>query len=148
MLYEGSTDAIKKEFEDSVGYPFDIKFLGPSKWFLQMRIDLHKDKSFTLDQHCYVLNTLQCYNPSLKFPECETPLPPDYPFSKDNQPVTDHDSSSLKNNTNNAFLSALLCVRFSILPTTPVPISSLQFSNLQKPVSALEKPTSVLLFGL
>jgi hypothetical protein len=92
MLYVGSNDAIKKEFEDSVRYPFDIKFLGPSKWFLQMRIHLHTDNSFALDQHCYVLNTLQCYNPSLEFPECETPFPPGYTFSKDNRPVTgDHD---------------------------------------------------------
>jgi hypothetical protein len=55
-------------------------------------------------------------------------------------------STSLKNNTN-AFPSAPLFVRYSILPTTPVPISSLQFANLQKPASVLAKPTSVLLSG-
>ena len=31
------------------------------------------------------------YNPNLEFPECETPFPPDYTFSKDNQPVNDQD---------------------------------------------------------
>ena len=55
-------------------------------------------------------------------------------------------STSLKNNSN-AFPSAPLCVRYSILPTNPVLISSLQFANLQKPVSAPEKPSSVLLSG-
>ena len=39
-------------------------------------------------------------------------------------------STSLKNDTN-TFPSALPCVRYSILPTTPVLISSLQFANLQ-----------------
>jgi hypothetical protein len=43
MLYVGSNDAIKKEFENSVRNCFNIKFLGPSKWFLQMRIHQHKD---------------------------------------------------------------------------------------------------------
>jgi hypothetical protein len=91
MLYVGSNDAIKKEFKDSVRNCFDVKFLGPAKWFLQMRIRQYKDKSCTLDQYCNVLNTLQRYNPNLEFPECETPFPPDYTFSKDNRPVTDHD---------------------------------------------------------
>jgi hypothetical protein len=40
-----------------------------------MRIHQHKDKSYTLDQHLYVLNTLQHYNPNLEFPEGETPFP-------------------------------------------------------------------------
>jgi hypothetical protein len=52
-------------------------------------------------------------------------------------------STSLKNDTN-AFPSAPLCEHYSILPTTPVLISSLQFSNLQKPASALAKPTALI----
>jgi hypothetical protein len=48
---------LKKEFKDSVRNRFDVKFLGPAKWFLQMCIHQHKDKSYTLDQHCYILNT-------------------------------------------------------------------------------------------
>jgi hypothetical protein len=55
-------------------------------------------------------------------------------------------STSLNNNTN-AFSSAPLCVRYSILTTTPVPIFSLQFANLQKPVSALAEQTFMLLSG-
>jgi hypothetical protein len=55
------------------------------------RIHQHKDKSYTLDQNCYVLNTLQRYNPNSEFPERETPFPHDYTFNKDNQSVTDHD---------------------------------------------------------
>ena len=54
-------------------------------------IHQHKDKRYTLDQHCYILITLQHYNPNSEFPERETPFPPDYTFSKDNRPVTDHD---------------------------------------------------------
>ena len=96
MLYVGSNTAIEKEFEDSVRNRFDVKFLGPAKWFLQMRIHQHKDKSYTLDQHRYVLNTLQRYDPNSEFPERETPFPPDYTFSKDNRPVTDYDKQSLK----------------------------------------------------
>jgi hypothetical protein len=56
-----------------------------------MCIHQHKDKSYTLDQHRYILNTLQRYDPNSEFPERETPFPPDYTFSKDNQQVTDHD---------------------------------------------------------
>jgi hypothetical protein len=56
-----------------------------------MRFHQHKDKSYTVDQHRYILNTLQRYDPNSEFPERETPFPPDYAFSKDNQPVTDHD---------------------------------------------------------
>jgi hypothetical protein len=54
-----------------------------------------QDKSYTLDQHCYVLITLQHFNPNSEFPECETPFPPYYTFSKDNQPVTDHDKQRI-----------------------------------------------------
>jgi hypothetical protein len=111
-----------------------------------MRIHQHKYKSFTLDQHCYILNALQRYNPNLKFPESETPFPPDNTFSKDNQPALIMTGTSLKNNSN-TFPSALLCVRLSILPTTPVPISSLQFPNLQKPAFPLAIPSSVLVSG-
>ena len=49
MLYVVSNDAIRKEFEDSVHNHFNVKFLGPAKWFLQMRIHQHKEKSYTLD---------------------------------------------------------------------------------------------------
>jgi hypothetical protein len=55
-------------------------------------------------------------------------------------------STSLMNNTM-AFPSALPFVRSSISPKTHVPIFSLQFANLQKPVSALAKPTFVPLSG-
>ena len=91
MLYVGSNDSIEKQFEDSVNNRFDVKFLGPAQWFLQMRIHQHQDSSYTLDQHRYVLNTLQRYDPNSEFPERDTPFPPDYTFSKDNRPVTASD---------------------------------------------------------
>ncbi|KAI2501065.1 udp-sugar [Fragilaria crotonensis] len=96
MLYVGSNDSIEKSFEDSVRNRFDVKFLGPAQWFLQMRIHRHKDSTYTLDQHRYVLNALQRYDPHSEFPERETPFPPDYVFTKDNRPVTDHDKSIIE----------------------------------------------------
>jgi hypothetical protein len=91
MLYAGSNDSIEKQFEDSVKNRFDVKFLGPAQWFLQMRIHQHQDSTYTLDQHRYVLNTLQRYDPNSEFPERDTPFPPDYTFSKENRPVTEQD---------------------------------------------------------
>ncbi|KAI2513173.1 Mitochondrial protein [Fragilaria crotonensis] len=76
MLYAGSNDSIEKQFEDSVRNRFDVKFLGPAQWFLQMRIHKHSDSSYTLDQHRYVLNTLQRYDPNSEFPERDTPSLP------------------------------------------------------------------------
>jgi hypothetical protein len=111
-----------------------------------MRIFQNKDNSYTLDQHCCVLYTFQYYDPNLEFPECEAPSLPDYTFSKTTYQSCIMTSTSLKNNTY-AFPSALPYVRYSILPTIPCQISSLQFANLQKPVSAMAKPTSVLLSG-
>jgi hypothetical protein len=96
MLYVGSNDSIEKSFEDSVRNRFDVKFLGPAQWFLQMRIHQHKDSTYTLDQHRYVLNALQRYDPNSEFPERETPFPPDYVFTKDNRPVTDNDKSIIE----------------------------------------------------
>jgi hypothetical protein len=85
-----------------------VKFLGPAQWFLQMRIHQHKDSTYTLDQHRYVLNSLQRYDPDSEFPERETPFPPDYIFSKDNRPVTDHDKLIIeKRNSRLPFRSAV-----------------------------------------
>ena len=95
MLYAGSNDSIEKEFEDSVRNRFDVKFLGPAQWFLQMRIHQHKDSTYTLDQHRYFLKALQRYDPSAEFPERETPFSSDYIFSKANRPHTDHDQTTL-----------------------------------------------------
>jgi hypothetical protein len=96
-----------------------------------MRIHQHKDKMYTLDQHRYILNTVKLH----------------FHLTTLSAKTTDQSlimtSTSLKIDTN-TFPSAPPYVRYSTLPTTPVPISSSQFANLQKPVSALAKPTSVL----
>ena len=96
MLYAGSNDEIEKQFEDSVKNRFDVKFLGPAQWFLQMRIHQHSDATYTLDQHRYVLNTLQRYDPNSEFPERETPFPTDYIFTKSNRPTNDKDQTILE----------------------------------------------------
>jgi len=108
-----------------------------------MRIHQLKDKSYTLDQHCYVLNTLQRYDPNSKFPERETPFPPDYTFCKDNRPVTDHDKHIIEERHKRLpFRSAMRMLLY--LAYKNVPISYLQLANLQKPAFAPAKPTSVL----
>ena len=108
MLYVGSNDSIEKQFEDSVSNRFDVKFLGPAQWFLQMRIHQHKDSTYTLDQYRYVLNSLQRYDPNAEYPERDTPLPIDYTFSKSNRPQTDHDQALLdKKYTRLPFRSAV-----------------------------------------
>jgi hypothetical protein len=77
MLYVRSKDSIKKNLEDSVNNHFDVEFLGPAQWFLQMRIHQHQDSTYTLDQHRYILNTLHRYDPKSEFPERNTSFPPD-----------------------------------------------------------------------
>ena len=96
MLYYGSNDSIEKEFEEMVKRRFDVKFLGPAQWFLQMRIHRHSDKSYSLDQQRYALNTLRRYDPRGVYPKRATPLPPDYIYSKDNKPKTPKDKSDLE----------------------------------------------------
>jgi hypothetical protein len=59
MLYVGSNDSIEKQFEDSVNNRFDVKFLGPAQWFIQMRIHQHQDSTYTLDQRFYTLCALK-----------------------------------------------------------------------------------------
>jgi hypothetical protein len=68
-----------------------------------------KNKSLSLDQHCYVLKTLQHYNPNSEFPERETPFPPDNTFSKDNRPVTDHDKHIIEEQHKRLPLSSPVC---------------------------------------
>ncbi|KAI2490629.1 hypothetical protein MHU86_23928 [Fragilaria crotonensis] len=135
MLYAGSNDSIEKQFEDSVRNRFDVKFLGPAQWFLQMRIHKHSDSSYTLDQHRYVLNTLQRYDPNSNS-RTRYPFPPDYTFSKDNRPVTALTSPS-SNTSNNAFPSALPSALSSTLHTIQELTSYLLSANLLKHASLL-----------
>jgi hypothetical protein len=79
-------------------------------------------QSYTLDQHCYVLNTLQQYNPNLEFPELETPSPPDYTFSKDNQTVTDHDRHIIKDQHKRLPFRSAVCVLLYLSYSTCVNI--------------------------
>ena len=96
MHYVESNNSIEKSFEDSVRNRFDVKFLGPAQWFLLICIHQHNDSTDTLDQHRYVLNSLQRDDPDSEFPERETPFPPDYTFSKDNRPVTENDNQIIE----------------------------------------------------
>ncbi|KAI2506225.1 Reverse transcriptase (RNA-dependent DNA polymerase) [Fragilaria crotonensis] len=142
MLYAGSNDSIEKQFEDSVKNRFDVKFLGPAQWFLQMRIHQHQDSTYTLDQHRYVLNTLQRYDPNSEFPERDTPFPPDYTFSKENRPVTEQDIALVAQKQQRLPFAPPSALS-STWHTTPELISSLLSANLLKPVLLLEFLTSV-----
>jgi hypothetical protein len=146
MLYAGSNNAINKEFKDFVCNHFDIKFLGPAQWFLQMCIHQHLDKCYTLDQHCYVLNTLQHYNPNLKFPDCESPFPPDYTFSKDNQPVTDHDKHIIEEQHKHLPFCSAVCTLLYLACNTCANILFV-VCKLAKACISLATPTSVLFSG-
>ena len=146
MLYVARDDVIEKEFEDSIRNCFNVKFLGPAEWFLLLRIHQHKDKSYTLDQHCFVLNSLQCCNPNSEFPEPETPFSPDYTFSKDNQPVTDHDNHIIKDRHKRLPIHSAVCMLLSLAYNTHANILFAVF-KFAKAWIFLAKPTSVLLSG-
>jgi hypothetical protein len=51
IIYVGSNDSIKKQFEDSVNNCFDVKFLGPAQWFLQMHIHQHPGSTPLRSEH-------------------------------------------------------------------------------------------------
>jgi len=109
MLYAGSNDAIEKQFERDVQNRFHVKFQGPAQWFLQMRIHRHKDESYTLDQHRYALNTLKRFDPDGTIKTRETPLPPDYIYSKDNRPQTDQDRAEVERNYHFIHFRSAVC---------------------------------------
>jgi hypothetical protein len=109
MLYCGSNDEVEKEFQKAVSHRFHVKFLGPAHWFLQMRIHKHKDQSYTLDQHRYVLNTLQRYDPENKIKKRETPLPTDYIFSLENRPKSENDLQVIRDHYSSIDFRSAVC---------------------------------------
>ena len=96
-------------------------------------LDLHNGscKCIAIDQHCYVLNTLQRYNPKLKFPERETPFPPDFTFSKDNRPVTDHDKRIIDKQHKHQPFRSTACMLLYLAYNTQANINS-AFCKLAK----------------
>jgi hypothetical protein len=96
-------------------------------------LDLHNGscKCIAIDQHCYVLNTLQRYNPKLKFPERETPFPPDFTFSKDNRPVTDHDKRIIDKQHKHQPFCSTVCMLLYLAYNTQANINS-AFCKLAK----------------
>jgi hypothetical protein len=96
MIFCGSNDTVERDFEAAVNDRFHVKCLGPAHWFLQMRIHRHQDRTCTIDQHRYALNTLQRYDPDNVLKERMTPLPVEYAFSKENCPKTQEDLDIIK----------------------------------------------------
>ena len=109
MLYCGSDDTVEKEFQVAVEKRFHVKFLGPAHWFLQMRIHQHKDQSYTLDQHRYALNTFRRYDPNDLIVKRDTPLPPDYIFSKENRPKTKQDVATIEKHYSSIDFRSAVC---------------------------------------
>lgn len=109
MLYFGSNDAIEKEFQEQVKRRFDVKFLGPAQWFLQMRIHRHADMTYTLDQQRYALNALRRYDPKEIYPQRKTPLPPDYIYSKENQPKNPKEKAEMERNFPDIHFRSAVC---------------------------------------
>lgn len=109
MLYCGSHDSVEQTFQAAVNDRFHVKFLGPAHWFLQMRIHQHKDRSYTLDQHRYVLNTLQRYDPDNLIKPRQTPLPPTYVFSLANRPSTDSDIATITKHYSSINFRSAVC---------------------------------------
>ena len=57
----------------------------------------YKDGSYSLDQHRYALNTLKRFDPENDIKLRNTPLPPEYIYSKDNRPQNDHERAMKSN---------------------------------------------------
>ena len=119
MLYICNNDTIKQEFKNSVRNCFNIIFLGPG-WSMVVASAYPSTQRHNPDahnQHCF-LNTLQHYDPNSKFPECETPFPPDYTFSKDSPPVPDHDKHIVKEWHKCFPLCSAVCMQLSLTYNT------------------------------
>jgi hypothetical protein len=93
--YIATSPKMEEEFKSKLARQFDINFIGNASWFLQMRIHQHQDGSYSIDQHRYTLNVLQCYDPEVKYKLRKTPAPPTYIYSKDNYPSTDEDKHQI-----------------------------------------------------
>jgi hypothetical protein len=85
---------------------------------------------------------LQHFNANSQFPEHEIPLPPDFTFSKDNRPVTNHDMHIFGGQRKHVPFCSAVC--------TPLNLAYNTFAvcNLTKPTFILEISASVLLSGL
>ena len=99
MLYFGNDDTAEQLFKKEIKGRFNMNILGQAHWFLQMRIHHHADGCISFDQHHFLLNLLQqfCHNdaptgqPKLR----DTPAPPDYVFTIENQPTTSADHARI-----------------------------------------------------
>lgn len=110
MLYVGSNDAIEKYFKWLVQDRFNVKCLGSAQWFLQMRINRHKDQTYTLDQHRYTLNiTLKRNDPDSRMKEHNTPFPIEYTFHQATQTYDDQEGLCIQTKYNHIDFRSAVC---------------------------------------
>ena len=131
MLYVGSDDATKQEFKAAVRNCSNATFLGPAQRFMKLHSHQQTDTTHILDQNCYVLNTLQRYNPNSKFPEREPPFPPDFTFTKDNRLVTDYDKRIIEKQHKHQPFRSTACMLLYLAYNTQANINS-AFCKLEK----------------
>eukprot|EP00957_Ditylum_brightwellii_P083751 6365728-Ditylum_brightwellii.AAC.2 len=74
--------------------------MGNAHCFLQMQIHQHQDGSYSPDQIRYTSNIIHKYNPK-SYPwdllqNRPTQVPPDYVYSKQNQPLSKEEEDAIK----------------------------------------------------
>ena len=74
-----------------------------------MRIHRHNDRSYTLDQHRYVLNTLRRYDPENRYKERATPIPPEYVYTIDNRPKTKNEEDLIERRYSDIHFRSAVC---------------------------------------
>ena len=75
-------------------------------WVLQMRIHQLSSSSYSLHQHCYILNALHFYDLLSKFPERDSPFSANFTVIKDNCPVATTNLALVKQKQQMFFPSA------------------------------------------
>ena len=97
-LYFSSNEETRKDFEKEICSKFNITLGGYAQWFLSMQISSKPD-GIIVSQARYALNIVQkfCNHTSKhgvpKFRN--TPLPPDYSYSKNNRPSTSSEKNRI-----------------------------------------------------
>ena len=121
LLYFGSSDAVEKEFEQSVSRRFNIDYNGQANWFLQMRIQQYEDFSISIDQTRYTKVLLRKYCPDnapFGTPKHRnTPAPPKYLYSKENRPSPEEKVKLAKDYEGLDFRSAVCSLLYLALGT-------------------------------
>ena len=107
------SDQTKEEFFKDLKTRFVFNILGHAHWFLQMRIHRYDDGSYSLDQMRYTLFLLDkncpTNSPWGRPLHRDSPAPPKYAFTKDNQPKNDEEHKAIKDKYPGLQMSSAVC---------------------------------------